>query len=124
VFAAALSLALGVLISPTLPVASLATGAAVAVCFSPEENCTAFAVDAIERAEDQILVNAYGLTAGSGVVEALIRAKQRGIDVKLIADRTTPCERGTGIEPLARAGAHMDRPRCQDRSRQSDDHRP
>jgi phosphatidylserine/phosphatidylglycerophosphate/cardiolipin synthase-like enzyme len=49
-------------------------------------------------------VNAYGLTAGSGVVEALVRAKQRGIDVKLIADKTTPCERGSGIEPLARAG--------------------
>ena len=64
----------------------------------------AFAVDAIDRAESQILVNAYGLTAGSGVVEALVRAKQRGVDVKLIADRTTPCERGSGIEPLARAG--------------------
>jgi phosphatidylserine/phosphatidylglycerophosphate/cardiolipin synthase-like enzyme len=63
----------------------------------------AFAVDAIDRAESQILVNAYGLTAGSGVVEALVRAKQRGIDVKLIADKTTPCERGSGIEPLARA---------------------
>jgi phosphatidylserine/phosphatidylglycerophosphate/cardiolipin synthase-like enzyme len=103
VFFAALSLALAA-ISPASPVASLATGAAIAVCFSPEENCTAFAVDAIDAAEHQILVNAYGLTAGSGVVEALVRAKQRGIDVKLIADRTTPCERGSGIEPLARAG--------------------
>jgi len=103
VFAAALSLALGAL-SPTLPVASVTSGAAVAVCFEPEENCIAFAVDAIERAEDQILVNAYGLTAGSGVVEALVRAKQRGVDVKLIADKSTPCERESGIEPLARAG--------------------
>jgi phosphatidylserine/phosphatidylglycerophosphate/cardiolipin synthase-like enzyme len=103
VFAAALTLALST-ISPATPVASLATGAAIAVCFSPEENCIAFVIDAIERAEDQILVNAYGLTAGSGVVEALVRAKQRGVDVKLIADRTTPCERGSGIEPLARAG--------------------
>jgi phosphatidylserine/phosphatidylglycerophosphate/cardiolipin synthase-like enzyme len=81
------------------------SGAAVAVCFSPEENCTAFAVDAIDRAEHEILVNAYGLTTGSRIVEAIIRAKERGIDVKLIADRTTPCERGSGIEPLARAGA-------------------
>ena len=103
-FAATLSLALGAL-SPTLPVASVTSGAAVAVCFEPEENCIAFAVDAIERAEDQILVNAYGLTAGSGVVvEALVRAKQRGVDVKLIADKSTPCERESGIEPLARAG--------------------
>jgi phosphatidylserine/phosphatidylglycerophosphate/cardiolipin synthase-like enzyme len=103
VFAAALSLALGVL-SPTLPVAAVTSGAAVAVCFSPEEDCAAFAADANDRAEQQILVNAYTLTTGSGIVEALVRAKQRGVDVKLIVDRTTPCERGSGIEPLARAG--------------------
>jgi phosphatidylserine/phosphatidylglycerophosphate/cardiolipin synthase-like enzyme len=34
----------------------------------------------------------------------LVRAKERGIDVRLIADKTTPCERGSGIEPLAAAG--------------------
>jgi len=98
-----LSIVLGGL-SSTLPVTSLATAAAVAVCFSPEEDCTAFAVDAIDRAESQILVNAYGLTKSSSTVEALVRAKQRGVDVRLIADRTTPCERNSGINPLARAG--------------------
>jgi len=99
----ALSLALGAL-SSTVPVSSLGTGAAVVVCFSPEEDCTAFAVDAIDRAESQILVNAYGLTTSSSTVKALVRAKQRGVDVKLISDRTTPCERNSGINPLARAG--------------------
>jgi phosphatidylserine/phosphatidylglycerophosphate/cardiolipin synthase-like enzyme len=64
----------------------------------------AFAVDAIDRAEQQILVSAYALTSGSGIVQALVRAKHRGVDVKLIADRTTPCERGSGIDPLAHAG--------------------
>jgi NAD(P)-dependent dehydrogenase (short-subunit alcohol dehydrogenase family) len=34
----------------------------------------------------------------------LVRAKERGVDVRLIADRTTPCERESGIEPLAAAG--------------------
>ena len=75
----------------------------MAVCFEPEEDCTALAVDAIDRAETQILVHAYGLTTSSGTVEALVRAKQRGVDVRLIADRTTPCERNSGINPLARA---------------------
>jgi phosphatidylserine/phosphatidylglycerophosphate/cardiolipin synthase-like enzyme len=42
-----------------------------------------------------------GLTTGSGI-EALVRAKERGVDVRLIA--TTPCERERGIEPLAAAG--------------------
>jgi hypothetical protein len=67
VFFTALSIALGGL-SSTLPVTSLATAAAVAVCFSPEEDCTALAVDAVDRAEQQILVSAYGLTTNSKVV--------------------------------------------------------
>ena len=81
-FFTALSIALGGL-SSTLPVTSLATATAVAVCFLPEEDCTAFAVDAIDRAETQILVNAYGLTTSSSTVKALVRAKQRGVDVRL-----------------------------------------
>jgi phosphatidylserine/phosphatidylglycerophosphate/cardiolipin synthase-like enzyme len=87
-----------------LPAASMSSGAAVAVGFAPEENCIAFAVDVIDRAEREILVNAYALTTSSGIVEALVRAKHRGVDVKLIADRMTPCERGSGIEPLTRSG--------------------
>jgi phosphatidylserine/phosphatidylglycerophosphate/cardiolipin synthase-like enzyme len=47
---------------------------------------------------------AYGLATGLGIVEALVRAKERGVDVRLIADKTTPCERESGIEPLAAAG--------------------
>jgi phosphatidylserine/phosphatidylglycerophosphate/cardiolipin synthase-like enzyme len=103
VFAAALSFALAAL-SPLVPAASMASGVAIAVCFSPEEDCAAFAKRAIDNAEREILVGAYGLTTGSGVVEALIRAKQRGIDVRLIADKTTPCERNSGVELLAAAG--------------------
>ena len=90
-FLAALSLTLAAL-SSIVPAASLSPGAEVAVCFSPEENCAAFADRAIGNAEREILVGAYGLTNGSGIVQSLIRAKQRGIDVRLIADKTTPCD--------------------------------
>jgi phosphatidylserine/phosphatidylglycerophosphate/cardiolipin synthase-like enzyme len=103
VFSFALSLALGAL-SPILPVASVGSEAAVAACFSPEEDCTAFAVHAIDAAKQQILVSSYGLTTGSGIVEALVGAKQRGVHVKLIADITTPCERNSGIDLLTHAG--------------------
>ena len=99
----ALSLTL-VAISACAPASSLSSEAAVAVCFSPEENCAAFADRAIGNAEREILVGAYGLTNGSGIVEALIHAKERGIDVRLIADKTTPCERNSAVEPLAAAG--------------------
>jgi len=77
VFLTALSLTLAAL-SAAVPVSSLSSGAAVAVCFSPEENCAAFADRAISNAEREILVGAYGLTNGSSIVEALIRAKERG----------------------------------------------
>ena len=98
-FSVALSLALGAS-APILPVCSAASGVAIAVCFAPEEDCAAFVVRAINNADREILVGAYGLTTGSGIVEALIRAKERGVDVRLIADKTTPCERESGIEPL------------------------
>jgi phosphatidylserine/phosphatidylglycerophosphate/cardiolipin synthase-like enzyme len=103
VFSVALSLAFAAL-SPILPASTVASGAAIAVCFAPEEDCAAFAVRAINNAEREILVSAFGLTTGSGIVAALIRAKERGVDVRLIADRITPCERESGIEPLATAG--------------------
>jgi phosphatidylserine/phosphatidylglycerophosphate/cardiolipin synthase-like enzyme len=100
VFPVTLSLAFAAL-APILPASS---GAVIAVCFAPEEDCSAFAVRAINNADREILVGAYGLTTGSGIVEALVRAKERGVDVRLIADKTTPCERASGIEPLAGAG--------------------
>jgi phosphatidylserine/phosphatidylglycerophosphate/cardiolipin synthase-like enzyme len=103
VFSVALSLALAAF-APVLPASSVASGAAIAVCFAPEEDCAAFAVRPIDSAEREILVGAYGLTAGSGIVEALVRAMERGVDVRLIADKTTPCERESGIEPLSSAG--------------------
>src|ERR1700751_3829367 len=92
VFSIALPLALATIL-PALPAASVTSGAAIAVCFAPEEDCATFTVRAIDNAEREILVGAYGLTTGSGIVEALARAKERGVDVRMIAVRTTPCAR-------------------------------
>ena len=83
--------------------AAAAVPATVEVCFSPEDDCAEFAERAIAGAQREILVSAYRLTVGSGVVGALIRAKERGVDVRVIADRAAPCGRASGIEPLAKA---------------------
>ena len=97
----AFSLAVGL----ALPVADHAPAAAtISTCFAPENDCAAFAIRAIDRAQHEILVGAYNLTTGSGIVEALLGAKERGVDVRLVADKTTPCTRNSGIDPLARAG--------------------
>jgi phospholipase D len=92
------------LLSSAISPAPAAPSATIEICFAPESDCAAFAARAIDRAERQILVGAYGLTTGAGIVEALLRAHQRGIEVKLIADKTTPCGRNSGIDPLASAG--------------------
>jgi len=89
VFSCALSLLLGVL-SPALPASSVASDAAIAICFAPGEDCVVFAERAIDNVEREIPFGAYGLTAGSSIVEALVRAKQRGVDVRLIADEPAP----------------------------------
>jgi phosphatidylserine/phosphatidylglycerophosphate/cardiolipin synthase-like enzyme len=103
VFSIALPLVLAT-ISPALPAASVTSGAAIAICFSPEEDCAAFTVRAIDNAQREILVGAYGLTTGSGIVEALLCTKAHRVDVRLIADETTPCPATNGIGPLAAAG--------------------
>jgi cardiolipin hydrolase len=98
---AALLLAITAISADALAAAPTAT---IDTCFAPESDCAAFAVRAIDHAEREILVGAYGLTTGAGIVEALLRAHHRGVEVKLIADRTTPCGRNNGIDPLAGAG--------------------
>ena len=102
-FRFAILLAFSVL-SPALPTASVASDANVAICFAPEEDCDAFAVDAIEGAEREILVSAYRLTVGSGVVGALIRAKERGADVQVSPTGRRRAGERAGSSPLAAAG--------------------
>ena len=60
-----------------------------------------------DNAESEILVSAYGLATGSGIVEALRRAKGRGVDVRPIADRVTPCGRNSSVPLLTDAGVPM-----------------
>ncbi len=91
--------------TPSAAAMAAMANAAIRVCFAPEQDCAGAVVAAIDRARRQILVSAYNLTTGSGIVEALVRARERGVDVRLIADKRTPCERNPGIEPLAEAGA-------------------
>ena len=70
---------------------SLGTEAAVAVCLAPEENCTAFTVDAIDGTETQILVSAYGLTTSSSFVEPV------GLKSELWAQRMPNVTTGLGV---------------------------
>jgi phosphatidylserine/phosphatidylglycerophosphate/cardiolipin synthase-like enzyme len=81
-----------------------AVAATIATCFAPEQNCALLVIGEIEAARHEILVNAYGFTTVSGIPGALIRAHDRGVDVRVIADKWTPCEQRKGPTPVAAAG--------------------
>jgi phosphatidylserine/phosphatidylglycerophosphate/cardiolipin synthase-like enzyme len=83
---------------------SAAFTASIVTCFAPEQDCASLAISAIDGARQEILVNAYALTAGSGIPGALSRAHARGVDVRLVADRRAPCDLQEGVSALAAAG--------------------
>ena len=57
----------------------------VQVAFSPWDDTERLLVEAIAKAKNQILVQAYILTSRA-IATGLIDAKQRGVDVKILAD--------------------------------------
>lgn len=57
------------------------------VCFTPGENCTALLVKTIHQSQQSILVQAYSFTS-MPIADALVDAKKRGVDVKVILDRS------------------------------------
>ena len=56
-------------------------------CFTPQNNCKAFVIRTIDSAQDSILVQSYSFTSPE-IAHALILAKKRGVDVRLIIDRS------------------------------------
>lgn len=71
--------------------------------FSPNGGCTAAIVKEITAARRIILVEAYNFTS-KPIVKALVDAKRRGIDVRVIVDRSVRTERNSGINDLCEAG--------------------
>ncbi|WP_234828789.1 phospholipase D family protein [Pseudomonas coronafaciens] len=64
---------------------SAAQAGQVQVGFSPEGSAEALVLDVIQKAEHQILLMGYSFTSPK-VVRALIAAKQRGVEVKVVLD--------------------------------------
>lgn len=57
------------------------------LCFTPAQNCTSLIVNAINQAKTQILVQAYSFTSVP-IARALINAHRKGIEVKVILDKS------------------------------------
>lgn len=76
----------------------------IEVAFTPGQDADRLIIDSIGRARQQILVQAFSFTH-DGIARALIEAHERGIEVKLIADREqTRKMRREQISTIAAAG--------------------
>jgi len=62
-------------------------GATAEVCFTPGNDCAAVVVSAISSARQRVWLLGYGFTEDR-IVEALLTARRRGADVRLILDRS------------------------------------
>lgn len=59
------------------------------VCFSPQGHCTEGIVRAIQEAHSSIYVQAYSFTS-IPIAQALVEAKKRGVDVRVLLDKSQP----------------------------------
>jgi phosphatidylserine/phosphatidylglycerophosphate/cardiolipin synthase-like enzyme len=78
----------GALTSPAISDARIPLdGASVEACFTPGNDCAALVVSAISSARQRVWLLGYGFTEDR-IVGALLAARRRGADVRLILDRS------------------------------------
>ena len=68
------------------PAAPMRAAGTVQVAFTPWDDAEALIVQTIAEARHQVLVQAYSFTSRA-IASALIAARQRGVDVRVLADR-------------------------------------
>ena len=76
---------------------------AVEVYFSPQGGCTEAVVKEIDAAKASILVQAYSFTSAP-IAKALVEAHNRGVDVRVILDRSQRTEKYSSADFVAHAG--------------------
>jgi phosphatidylserine/phosphatidylglycerophosphate/cardiolipin synthase-like enzyme len=79
----------------------------VTTCFTPAQACAELIVGILAHAQSQIRLQAYGFTS-LPILTALVSAKQRGVDVVVILDKSDDRASSSlgvsGAELVARAG--------------------
>jgi len=83
--------------------ASTFTNAPYTVCFTPGGMCTDEIVSTIGGAKKSILVQAYSFTSAP-VAKALVDAKKRGVDVRVILDKSQKKQRYSSSTFLVNEG--------------------
>lgn len=80
-------LAFQLLASMVLPIQLYAREASLTAAFSPRQGATELVVETIEEAKEVIHVAAYSFTSDP-IAEALVNAQKRGVEVKVILDKS------------------------------------
>lgn len=78
------------------------TAEVLGVYFTPPANAAAAIVKAIDDSEREVLVQAYGFTHNA-IAQALIRAHQRGVEVRVLLDRKSQSSNRYVMEVLSDA---------------------
>jgi len=79
----------------------------IRLCFTPPSaNCGQMVVEQINQAKNTIYMQAYGLTHPK-IIDALIKAKQRGVDVRILLDRSNLTQKYSRMKELAEVGIEI-----------------
>jgi len=89
------------LLLPLLPLPSVASD--IQVAFSPDRGATELVVRTIESAKKTVRVAAYSFTS-KPIALALLADSKRGVDVKVVVDKSQVTARYTAATFLANAG--------------------
>ena len=73
------------------------------VCFTPPRGCGSLIAQRIAEAKSSVYVQAYTLSS-AGIINQLIAAKARGVDVRAVLDSTNFSENKTTAQSLTSAG--------------------
>ena len=87
----------------TLAATPPATDDGLAVYFSPKGGCTEAVVDALDKAKQTILVQAYSFTSAP-IAKALVDAHKRGVKVTVVLDKSQETEKYSSATFVANAG--------------------
>ena len=87
-------------------IALTSANAVIQVRFSPGGHCTQFIQETIAKAQKTILVQAYTFTSPS-IAEALIQAHQRGVDVRILVDRSQLVSKYTQVHHVRAKGIRV-----------------
>ena len=75
----------------------------IQVFFSPNGGCTAAVVSELSHAKKTVLVQAYSFTS-SPIAKALVEAHKRGVDVKLILDKSNRTQKYSAADFMVHEG--------------------